>query len=178
MVRVEELADRALSYREVGATGIALPDGYRHLARDVVIGRGTDAFDRAGTHLTTFGVHRDAGFSVDATGERAAPGVDVLLRMGTPPFGFEAPVRVVHVVEQTDRRGFTYGTLAGHPARGEESFSVLFDDDETVRFVLIGFSTPASLLASAAGPIGRRVQDRIIGRYVDALRRVAGGAPS
>jgi uncharacterized protein (UPF0548 family) len=174
MASVEALADRALSYREVGATGVALPDGYRHLARDVVVGRGTDAFDRAGTHLMTFGVHRDAGFSVDATGERAAAGVDVLMRMGTPPFGFEAPVRVVHVVEQSDRFGFTYGTLTGHPARGEESFSVLLDADGTVRFVLIGFSAPASLIATVSGPVGRRIQDRIIGRYITALRRVAG----
>ncbi|MCU0261124.1 MAG: DUF1990 domain-containing protein [Ilumatobacteraceae bacterium] len=174
MATVAELADRRLSYREVGATGTALPDGYRHLARNVAIGRSEAAFDRAATHLMTFGMHRDAGFDVSTSAPRAATGVDVLLRRGTPPLAFEAPLRIVHAVEQTDRHGFTYGTLTGHPARGEESFSVLLEPDGTVRFVLIAFSTPASFLATASGPLGRWLQDRIVDRYVAALRTVAG----
>lgn len=172
--RLTHLADLPLSYPEVGATGTALPDGYRHVGRDVVVGAGGTAFAAAGRCLMSFDMHRGAGFSVSATADRAMPGVDVLLRRGPTWLpGNEAPCRVLHTVDQPDRVGFTYGTLRGHPLHGEESFSVLLDESERVRFVLIAFSRPATPLLAVAGPLGRALQDRIADRYAAALGRVA-----
>jgi uncharacterized protein (UPF0548 family) len=166
---IARLADLGLTYREVGATGTTLPDGYRHIGRDVVVGRGAESFHAASRCLVSFDMHRGAGFAVEASADRAATGVDVLLSTGPSWARIEAPCRVIHAVEQPDRHGFTYGTLTGHPMRGEESFSVLLDDDERVRFVLIAFSAPSSLFAKLGGPLGRVVQDRIIDRYARTL---------
>jgi uncharacterized protein (UPF0548 family) len=171
--RLARLRDLPLSYREVGATGTALPAGYRHVARYVAVGRGADAFTAAGERLMTWGVHRDAGVRVDASAPRAANGVDVLLTVGPSWSPIGAPCRVVHVHEESDRLGFTYGTLKGHPLRGEESFSVLLEPDETVRFVIIAFSQPASMLARLGAPFGRWVQRQLTERFVSAAEAAA-----
>lgn len=167
--RLTRLQDLPLSYAEVGATGTALPDGYGHIGRNSVIGRGLDAFRAAGECLMTWEMHRRAGLNVTATAPRAANGVNVLVRLGPSWLPLDAPCRVLHTVEQHDRIGFTYGTLEGHPEQGEESFSVLLDGDD-VRFVIIAFSRPASIVSRLAGPLGRSAQGRILDRYRDAVR--------
>jgi len=170
--RVERLQDLRLSYTEVGATGTALPDGYGHIGRNAVIGHGLDAFRAAGECLMTWEMHRRAGLQVTASSPRAATGTNVLVKLGPSWLPIEAPCRVLHTVEQHDRVGFTYGTLEGHPERGEESFSVLLDDD-TVRFVIIAFSRPASLASRLAGPLGRFAQGKILDRYQAAVSAAA-----
>ncbi|HEY3484821.1 MAG TPA: DUF1990 domain-containing protein [Ilumatobacteraceae bacterium] len=171
--RLDGVADLALSYREVGATGTALPKGYRHLGRDVIIGRGAEAFARAGEQLMTWGAQRGAGLTIVASADRVATGVDVIVGFGPRWMGMHGPCRVVHTVEQPDRVGFAYGTLHGHPVSGEESFNVLLDDEGRVRFVLIAFSRPATPLAKIAGPFGAMAQRSIADRYADALAAVA-----
>ena len=54
----------------------------------------------------------------ESVAPRAAPGVTVVSRVPIP-----APCVVVWVLERPDRIGFGYGTTAGHPFSGEESFT-------------------------------------------------------
>lgn len=170
--RLARLTDLGLSYPEIGATGTSLPDGYTHIGRNTVIGEGLGAFRAAGECLMTWGMHRAAGLHVEATAPRASPGVNVLVRLGPTFLPIDAPCRVLHTVDQPDRIGFTYGTLDGHPERGEESFSILLDGDD-VRFVVIAFSRPATLVSRLAGPLGRVAQGKILDRYRDAVRAAA-----
>ena len=88
---------------------------------------------------------------------------------GPGPLRIGAPCRVVYVVDEPGRRGFAYGTLPGHPERGEEAFLIRQHDDGTVIFTITAFSTPATPLAKAAGPIGRAIQRSISTRYLRAL---------
>jgi uncharacterized protein (UPF0548 family) len=170
---VADLADRAFSYSEIGATGVSLPDGFHHVARNEVVGHGAAAFARAAETLMGWGMHRGAGLTVRAESPRAATGVNVMVSFGPTWLAVNAPCRVVHTVDQPDRVGFTYGTLHGHPVSGEESFSVLLDADDSVRFVLIAFSRPAQLLTKLSGPVGRLAGDRIADRYLAAIRSAA-----
>ena len=78
-------------------------------------------------------------------------------------------MRVVYAVDQPGRRGFGYGTLAGHPESGEEAFIISQGDDGTVSLAIIAFSRPATRLARATGPLGRAVRHQITGRYLRAL---------
>lgn len=169
-----EPAPAALTYREVGATRDAhLPAGYGHVHRDVVVGAGRSAFARAVDGLFGWDVHRGAGLTVAGGGARAAPGVVVVLRAGAGPFRLTIPCRVVYTVDDADRRGFAYGTLPGHPERGEEAFLITMAPTGEVRFRVRAFSSPASLPARWGGPLTRAIQEHVTDRYVRAMRRIA-----
>jgi uncharacterized protein (UPF0548 family) len=164
------LAASSLTYPEVGASSRpALPAGYRHVERRVVVGHGRAVFDRASRVLLAWGVQTQAGLSVAASRPTVDTGVDALLGIGFGRLRLAAPCRVVELLDEPRRQGFRYGTLAGHPESGEESFIVELRDDELVTFTIRAFSRPATLLTRAAGPVGRWVQDRVTDRYLAAL---------
>ncbi|MBG0564840.1 DUF1990 family protein [Actinoplanes aureus] len=164
-----------LTYPEVGATRDApLPAGYRHVRRDVVIGEGAAVFERATAALMSWRMHRAAGLAVaPGSAAEAVPGAQVLLRLGWGPLSLKIPCRVVYCLEQPRLRGFAYGTLPGHPERGEEAFAVQLTASGQVRFRITAFSRPATLLARAGGPVGVLVQEIATNRYVSALRRLS-----
>ena len=171
---LSELAAAHLTYREVGATRAeALPGTYGHVHRDVRLGAGPEVFDRAVAALFDWRMHQKAGLAVVASGGNAAPGVVVVLRAGWGPLHLTIPCRVVYTVGETDRRGFAYGTLPGHPEHGEEAFTVVRTGTGEVRMESRAFSRPASLIARAGGPLSRMVQGFVTDRYVSALRRLA-----
>jgi uncharacterized protein (UPF0548 family) len=167
---VEALRRADLTYVEVGATRGDLPAGYRHLRRTVAAGRGAVRFDAVARTVLGWEMHRRSGLSVSASDESVVEDAVAVLRLGWGALAVSAPVRVVYVVDEPRRRGFAYGTLPGHPERGEEAFVVELRDDDVVTFTITAFSRPASVLARAAGPVGRRVQGWATNRY---LRSVA-----
>lgn len=67
------------------------------------------------------------------------------------------------------QRGAAYGTLAGHPERGEELFLVEHRGDEAVTLTVRAFSRPVLWWTRAARPASRLVQRRITRRYLRAL---------
>ncbi|WP_412738510.1 DUF1990 family protein [Krasilnikovia sp. MM14-A1259] len=167
------MASAELTYRELGATRGELPAGYEHLHRDVSLSTGPKAFARAADAVIGWRMHRRAGLAVTASGPATTPGIVVVLRAGWGPLGVAAPCRVVYCINQPDRRGFAYGTLPGHPERGEEAFVVQLLPDGSVHLVIRAFSRHASVVARAGGPLTRRVQTFVTDRYVNALRRLA-----
>jgi uncharacterized protein (UPF0548 family) len=158
-----------LTYSEVGRTANVPPAGYRHQRRTVTIGSGADTFAGAANALLSWQVQLRAGLRVCASAPRAEPGVVLILGLGAGPVRLSAPCRVVYAVHDPDRCGFAYGTLPGHPERGEEAFIVDRRDDGTVRFTITAFSQPATRLAKASGPVGRAIQRQITTRYLGAL---------
>lgn len=159
-----------LTYPEVGATREgALPAGYNHLRYRRYIGA-ADAFEIAGEALLTWRMHRAAGVRVDASAERAAPGVTVRTALGVGPLQLVAPCEVIWAVDEPDRAGFGYGTLPGHPERGEESFLVSRDAKGRVWFTVTAFSRPDRWYARAAGPVGVLFQQLYARRCAATLR--------
>ena len=158
-----------LSYGDVGRTAAELPSGYRYLCQTSRVGKGAEDFRSAASDLLTWQMHLRAGLHVTASAMRAEPGVDLMLRLQIGPFRLAAPCRVVYVVDQPTRKGFAYGTLVGHPERGEESFIVEHQKNDVVTFTINAFSRPATLLAKVSGPIGRAIQTRITSRYLRSL---------
>ena len=122
-MRLGDLATLQLTYRDVGATAGPLPDGYHHVRKSAVIGRGRPRFEDAAAKVMRWGMLRGAGVRVEASSEVAAVGSEVLVGIGP----LRAPCRVVYVIDEADRRGFAYGTLPGHPESGEELFAVRYD---------------------------------------------------
>ena len=162
--------DVALTYPEVGATQSELPPGYDHLRQRAPIGSGATEFAAAAALLMTWEMHRRSGLSVESSSPRAAVGEVVRLGVRLGPKTVMAPCRVVSVVDEPRRQGFAYGSLPGHPERGEESFLLSLLDDQSVELSLVAFSRPALWWSRAGAPVSRWMQRRITARYLAALR--------
>ena len=165
-MELRDLAGLPLTYREVGATAITSPAGYRHLSKTRRIGAGRARFERAAEAVMRYGMLRGAGLTVDATAPVARVGTDVLGRLGP----FAAPCRVVYVIDEPNRRGFAYGSLPGHPVSGEEMFAVRWDPaDDTVYGEVAAFSRPA-MWWSRLGALPLRLAQRLVTwRYLRAV---------
>ncbi|KHO21750.1 DUF1990 domain-containing protein [Mycolicibacterium setense] len=165
-MKLHDLERLSLTYPEVGATAGEMPAGYRHTRASAVIGTGRDRFERAGESVLRWGMQRGAGLRVRATSEVAAVGTELIVRLGPVP----APCRVVYVLDEADRKGFAYGTLAGHPESGEELFSVRYDPaTEQVHAEVVAFSRPATWWSRLGGPVTRLLQRVVTRRYLTGI---------
>lgn len=95
------------------------------------------------------------------------------MTLGIAGRGVKIPCRVVSVIDEANRQGFSYGTLPGHPECGEELFVVERRPDGTLEFVVTAFSRPASLMARAGGPVTRWAQRTMTDRYLRALDQIS-----
>ncbi|MGW1998448.1 DUF1990 family protein [Embleya sp. NPDC001921] len=168
-----------MTYSEVGATldpAVPKPSGYRHIERRVRVGEGSETFRRVAEGVLGWQVLRGAGLEVRGDAARVAMGVEVtsVLRLG--PVRIGAPCRVVGVIDERDRVGFAYGTLAGHPESGEEAFVIERDVEDAVWFTIRAFSRPGTWWSRLGGPVTRAIQHRVTNRYVAAARDLAGPA--
>jgi uncharacterized protein (UPF0548 family) len=155
-----------LTYSEVGATEGDLPAGYHHVRASRVIGSGRDAFEAASAALLSWRMHERAGVRKQSGPDVATVGRDVAFRWLVLRF----ECRVVSLVDEPDRRGFTYGTLAKHPERGEERFVVEIDPKtEVVSATITAFSKPSGWVVRAGGPVPRLVQAFMTRRYLSSL---------
>lgn len=160
-----------LTYEEVGATRDGrLPAGYRHLSYRTCLG--PDVLPLAGEAILGWRMHEAAGVRIRASAPRAAPGVTVTSELGFGPLRLAAPCRVVWTVDDEEETGFGYGTLAGHPARGEESFVVSRAADGGVWFTVTAFSRSARWFTRAAGPAVPVFQRAYAHRLGRALKRL------
>ncbi|KJK55960.1 DUF1990 family protein [Saccharothrix sp. ST-888] len=168
-----------LNYPEVGRTTAsdrALPAGYNHLRHRILLGHGRDVLEAAGAAVTTWRMHRAAGVRIRTAAERAEPGVAVECAIGVGPLRVTAPCEVVWSSYRPDRIGFAYGTRAGHPECGEESFVVEMGPDKAVWFTVTAFSRPNRWYTRLAGPIVPHLQLRYARRCGRTLRRLANGS--
>ncbi|MFY0407716.1 DUF1990 family protein [Solicola sp. PLA-1-18] len=158
-----------VTYPEVGATAGDLPTGYHHVRAERVVGHGREHFERAADDLLSGEVQRRAGTTVRLSQVPLREGTHVQMRLRLGPLGFDAPCLVVWAERTPDRCGFAYGTLPGHPERGEERFELRLAPSGEVTFVITVFSTPARWFTRLGGPVGRLVQGRMTRRYLGAL---------
>lgn len=130
-------------------------------------------------------LHRRAGLTMRTGAERAEPGVVVVSGFGVGPARIKAPCRVLWSraarldgagrAVPGQRSGFGYGTLPGHPVRGEEGFYAELTADNRLLFRCSAYSVPASLMFRLAAPVTRLTQAYVLSRYVRAARELAAG---
>ncbi|WP_346777176.1 DUF1990 domain-containing protein [Streptomyces sp. HNM0575] len=164
-----------LDYPGIAATGLPperWPAGFRRLRVSSRVGSGDEDFAAAAEAVMRWRMHRRAGVRFDTDAERAAPDVEVVVGLGVGGLRLHAPCRLVWTVEQPRRTGWAYGTLPGHPLRGEEAFVVVRDADGTVRLEVLAFSTPATRATAAAGPLLPAFQRWYARRTGRVLRRI------
>lgn len=165
----DRLRAASYTYPDPGLTradDAAIP-GFLPLRRARAIGRGRNCFDRVTERLLTWQVLQRSGIQPLVSATRVAPGEVVQQRI--PPLTpVVAPCRVVYVIDEPDRQGFAYGTLAGHPERGEERFVVTHDRaTDEVRFEVFSVSRPANPWL-VAFPVLRPLQHFFVRRFLRA----------
>jgi uncharacterized protein (UPF0548 family) len=159
------------TYAEIGATRDAtLPPGYRHDRYEAVVGDGRRLFDASIEAIRSWQAQRGAGIDVVPSAAWVEESETVLLLIRAGVFEAVAPCRVVYVVEDPGRFSFAYGTLPGHPERGEVAFTIGLDAAETVTFKVVSFSRRVDPLARLGAPLARRLQQRVTRGYVTALQ--------
>jgi len=169
--RLQRYEQLDYTYVEVGATCAAsLPAGYHHIDHSTIAGTGHKTFALLAKALWGWQLQRCAGLVVATSHDTVTIGVTVLNAIPGRP-GLVAPCRVVDVVDDHRRRGFSYGTLPGHPLRGEERFTVEFDAAGRVVLHIVSFSVPTGL-ARLAPPVARLGQRALNGRYAAAACRI------
>ncbi|HRW37637.1 MAG: DUF1990 domain-containing protein [Acidimicrobiales bacterium] len=158
---------------EVATTGPPVgevPPGYHHERFERSLGGRAGAFERARLGIEGWVPQRGSG--VEVRSPAGAPAVGETVAIVTRQLGLWvlAACRVVEVVDEPDRFGFTYATLPDHPEEGWESFTVAVDEGE-VRFEIAAASRPAAALVRLGAPVGRHLQRRAAAGYLDALAR-------
>ena len=157
------------TYDEVGRTapGSELPSGYRHVLRRVRVGSGSATFSSVAETMREWGIHRGAGLRVRADGPPAV-GARFATGLGLGPLRAWVPCEVVWVRSEPRLYGYGFGTLPGHPERGEEAFSVTWAPDDAVWFDVRAFSRPANWFVRLGRPVADLLQDRVSDRYAAA----------
>ena len=179
------LATRPLapSYAEVGATARLDVPAVREdlIARydldryEFSLGRGRDLFGRARACLLAWQQFRIPWLEFHGA-DRVVPDQVVATLASVAGLWFLSPCRVVYVdaPPESDSASYAYGTLPGHPERGEERFTVCLDPiTQEVRYRIAAFSRPATLLSRVGYPIARRLQRRFAAASAEALTRAA-----
>ncbi|MBA0051149.1 DUF1990 domain-containing protein [Streptomyces sp. AJS327] len=177
--RAADPAEPALTYPadSVGATAPGSdrrpPRGYSTLWVRTRLGTGEAVFRAASRALREWRMHRAMGVAVDAEAPRAATGTRVTVGLGVARLRVRGPCRVVWTLDGERRAGWAYGTLPGHPERGEEGFLVTHRADGTVWLEVRAFSVPGVWWTRAAGPLVRLFQRLYARRCGQVLRRLA-----
>ncbi|EAP98303.1 hypothetical protein JNB_15103 [Janibacter sp. HTCC2649] len=158
-----------LSFTPFNDSGGAASSGYHHVNESITLTRRD--FDGAARDLFAWQVHSRAGLRVQASDVPLRKGTVVLMRWGLGALSLKIPCRVLDVVDETRRRGFSYGTLPGHPEVGAEQFMLERLDGGRIVFTITAYSRPGSALAKLGGPMGRAAQRLMTERYLRALDR-------
>jgi uncharacterized protein (UPF0548 family) len=166
---VARLRSAPFTYAPVGDQAPVAPPGFHTFTRTARLNRRD--FDGAADDLLMWRMHERSGLRVWASDVPLLADTVAVMRLGVGRVGLRIPCRVIYVVDEPDRRGFAYGTLPGHPEAGEERFMLRRRSDGGIELTVSAFSRPASRLAKLGGPIGRRVQDIMTQRYLQALDR-------
>ena len=156
------------SYDEPGCTRAAMfaKKGWKVDRCRVLLGHGQAVFTRACDAINSWRMFPKA---IGSVAPIATPNPDLVVgvryRVRLLPLWIVFPARVVYVVDEEvggyRRYGFAYGTLPGHPERGEERFLVEWDrSTDAVSYEILAISRPSDWLAWIGYPYARWEQAR------------------
>ena len=177
----KRLAQGELNYPGIGSTEDGPPpEGFPCLVTQTYLGEGLATYGRVAQGILTWELQRRSGLRVRTESDLVVPGARVVSGFGVGPFRINAPCEVVWVHRPVpgggpQSAGFAYGTLPGHPERGEEAFEVSIDDRGTVLFKITAFSRHSNWFYAAGGILARAAQRHVTSRYIEAARQLAAG---
>lgn len=142
---------------------------YRRSEVSAVVGHGDAVWNRVIRDVLLWRVKTASGFKVDSVGPASA-GDRVIVTARLLKMTVVEPVEVVAVVQESNRVGFAYRTLPGHPVSGEEAFIVHRHGNE-VRLTVRSLTRAAPQQPwRALYPLLRIAQLIVRKRYLRSLR--------
>jgi uncharacterized protein (UPF0548 family) len=135
------------------------------------LGNGDTAWERGCDAIRQWEAHRSAGFSITPAGAAIEAGATLVASRPVGPVILAIPCRIVYRTDEPNQFGFAYGTLPGHPERGEEAFHVRRGPDDSVAAQIVAFSRPDDLPTRIAAPLARRIQSMATSRYLAGIER-------
>lgn len=178
------IAAGSLNYEGIGSTEHGpLPAKAEFLITQAYLGQGIAAYRRAVQGLLTWELQKRAGLRVRAESEAVLPGTRVVSGFGIGPFRINAPCEVVWVRRPAagdgpQSAGFGYGTLPGHPVRGEEAFEISIDGQGAVLIRITAFGVPSNWFYAAGAALTRRARALVTSRYIRSAQELAGNGPA
>jgi len=170
-----------LNYPGIGSTenGQA-PEGFPCLVSRAYLGDGLALYRRVATGILGWELQKRSGLRVRTDAGTVVPGARVVSGFGVGPFRINAPCEVVWVHplaphEGPQSAGFGYGTLPGHPERGEEAFEAEIDAAGQVFLKITAFSRHSNWFYTAGGLVARAAQRHITSRYIGSAHELAAG---
>jgi len=180
-VSAPRIAGGELNYEGIGTTETGLlPEGSGGVVIHAYLGDGEAAYRRAVQGLLTWQLQKRAGLRVRAESDVVLPGTRVVSGFGVGPFRIDAPCEVVWVRRPVpgggpQSAGFGYGTLPGHPVRGEESFEISLDEEGLVLIKVTAFGVPANWFYAAGSAVTARARRLVTSRYLRSAQELAAG---
>jgi uncharacterized protein (UPF0548 family) len=193
--RTRDLLQHAESDAARAGSGVPAPKGYRldhHVAQ---LGIGAEVFAQARQALQTWQMLQ-LGDWLRPCWPRApiVPGEIVGTLAQVLGIWSVNVCRIVYVIDESERScgrlaprdkpmakhaerdgygrfGFAYGTLPGHPERGEECFLIERRADDNVWYHILAYSRPGRLVAWLGYPYVRQLQKRFALESIAAMQR-------
>jgi uncharacterized protein (UPF0548 family) len=179
--RAGRIAAGELNYEGIGATEHGPPpEGTDCLVTHAHIGDGLAAYRRTAQGMLTWQLQKRAGLRVRAESGVVVPGTRIVSGFGVGPLRINAPCEVVWVRrpvpgEGPQSAGFGYGTLPGHPVRGEEAFEIAIDARGKVTITITAFGAPSNWFYTAGRAVTDRARRHVTSRYIRSARELAAG---
>lgn len=177
----KRIAAGELNYEGIGSTEHGqLPPHLEPVTTRAYLGEGPALYRRVAEGILTWRLHKGAGLRVRAESRTVVPGARVVSGFGFGPFRIDAPCEVVWVrpplpADGPQTAGFGYGTLPGHPVRGEEAFEVEIDENGRVTITITAFGAPSNWFYAAGSALTKWARNRVTSRYIESAQELAAG---
>ena len=175
------IAAGELNYEGIGSTEHGpLPAHVESVVTRAYVGEGLATYLRVAQGILSWRLQQGARLRVRAESEVVVPGTRVISGFGMGPFRINAPCEVVWVrqplpADGPQSAGFGYGTLPGHPVRGEEAFEVEIDGTGRVTIAITAFGAPSNWFYATGGALTAWARRRITSRYIESAHQLAAG---
>src|SRR5258705_2764235 len=152
------------SYPAVGATIATPPANYTVDHNRIQLGHGGKVYQRAVSALRGWKQFDLGWVTIVPSGVPLEVGSTVAVKAKAFGSWSLSAARVVYLVDEDGpckRFGFAYGTLPEHVERGEERFTIEWNQqDDSVWYDILAFSCPRHLFVRLGFPLARLLQKR------------------
>ena len=125
-------------------------------------------FDADGTPIAPSRLESDQRFDADGT-PFVAPGTTVRVRGRVGGLRADGELRVISVIEEPRRTGYTLGTVSDSVVSGEELFVLEWRENDEVLFTVRAFDRPVAVLYRMFRGLVRRRRRELFQRYLQAI---------